>query len=94
MFYAPSYLAQDLLHKRLGGLGLVSVAGHSPIAIDSYPHVMQPPIMVGHGPEKHYVDPGCDHEITWAQRIFTNLTWFSNCEILATFRQKLLKQKK
>ena len=50
--------------------------------------------MVGHGPEKHYVDPGSDLEITWAQRIFTNLTCFSNCEILANFRQKNLKQKK
>ena len=50
--------------------------------------------MVGHGPEKHYVDPGSDLEITWAQIIFTNLTCFSNCEILAHYRQKIVKTEK
>ena len=50
--------------------------------------------MVGHGPEKHYLDPGSDLEITWAQGIFTTLTFFSNCEILANFRQKKIKTEK
>ena len=45
-------------------------------------------------PEKPYVDPASDFEITWAQRKSTTLTFFGNCEILATFRQQLLKQNK
>ena len=44
-------------------------------------------------PEKPYVDPASDFEITWAQRKSTTLTCFGSCEILATFRQQLLKQK-
>ena len=44
-------------------------------------------------PEKPYADPGSDLEVTWAQRKSTILTFFDNCEILATFRQKLLIRK-
>ena len=38
--WSRASISQDLLHKRLGGLCLVSVAGHSLIAIDSYPQGM------------------------------------------------------
>ena len=48
--------------------------------------------MVGHGPEKPYVDPDSDLEIPRAQRRSTTLLCFGNCEVLAAFRQKLLKQ--
>ena len=44
-------------------------------------------------PEKPYADPGSDLEVTWAQGKSTTLTCFDNCEILATFRQKLLIRK-
>ena len=46
----------NLLHKRLGCLGFVSGAGHSFFGMHSYPKAMYPPGMVGHGPEKPYVD--------------------------------------
>ena len=49
--------------------------------------------MVGYGHKKTYVDPDSDLKITWAQRGSTTLTCFGNCEIITTFRQKLLKQK-
>ena len=49
--------------------------------------------MVGHGPEKPYVDPESDLEVPWAQRRSTTLLCFGNCEVLTTFKQKLLKQK-
>ena len=42
-------------------------------------------------PERPYVDHASD---TWAQRRSTTLTCFGNCEELATFRQKLLKENK
>ena len=43
-------------------------------------------------PEKPYVNPDSDLVVTWAQRKSTTLTCFGNCEVLATFRQKLLEQ--
>ena len=39
-------------------------------------------------PEKPYVDPDSDLEVTWAQRKSTTLICFDNCEIVATFSQK------
>ena len=80
---------QDLLHKRLGGLGFVSGAGHSFFGMQSYPKAIWPPTMEVHGPEKPYVDPDSDLEVPWAQRRSTTLLCFGNCEMLATFRQKL-----
>ena len=44
-------------------------------------------------PEKPFADPGSDLEVTWAQGKSTTLTCFDNCEILGTFRQKLLIRK-
>ena len=49
--------------------------------------------MVGHGPEKPFEDPDSNIEVSWAQRRSTTLICFGNCEVLATFRQTLLKQK-
>ena len=84
----------DLLHKKLGGLSFVSGAGHGFFGMHSYPKAMQPPTMVGHGPAKPYVGPDSDLEVPWAQRRSTTLFCFGNCEVLATFRQKSLKQNK
>ena len=45
-------------------------------------------------PEKPYIDPDSDLEVTWAQRRSTTIICFDYCEVLATFRQKFLKQNK
>ena len=50
--------------------------------------------MVGHGPEKYYVDPGSDLEIRWAQGIFTTLTFFSNCVIYLLILGKKISNRK
>ena len=46
--------------------------------------------MVGHGPDKHYLDPDSDLEVPWAQRRSTTIICFGNYEVLATLDKRML----
>ena len=75
----------DLLHKRFSGLGSVYEAEHVFLQCIATLRLcsLQP-----------YLDLDIDLEVLWAQSILTTLLCFGSYEVIASFRHKLLKQKR